>query len=496
MVRCDLSYCLFCKLDLGPDEVSNHGESREHLNAVRRTLFDPDKLSEAVRDARPSDAERQLVCDCRAALKNCLGLNDSTSSIYMTGSVGRGTALRGALDLDVVVVWQSRGKVAAQEIAALLGAPDSGFEVDDKRTNCSRLVFAHFHGIEVDIAPRTSDFDHYKGPLGHVYRFEREPEHHNNLVRLLKGWSRTHVKAPGILFEVVAKEALRLSCGSSLLRGFIWSLCLLQEKEKRSWPDPLDPTNDLSTRMGDRKWRKLQRWCRKTLGMWETRCVQVPSQKLGRIIGRGGEAIRSLEDETKALFLIAKWSGDIHIYAQTQDALSAAEFQLNNLAQGVSHPNSWVFLEPDPSYEHEELDERSVREIFFEPVGLFCYSSASAAVQIATALITSFSVKPVAEQWDVISERRIMRDAAGSRLRQMRVAWVPNHLLKRVIGEFGATIRNMEEETGAKLHVDDDESAVWIYAATEERLKRAMMRIIDVVGSSRSTVVEDDWSML
>ena len=132
----------------------------------------------------------------------------------------------------------------------------------------------------------------FRGPLGHVYRFEREPERHNDLVRLLKGWARMHVKVPGILLEVVAKEV----AGSTLLRGFIWALRLLQET--RTWPDPLDPCNDLSSRMGPTKCRKLQRWCRKTLGMFQTRCVQVPRERIGRIIGRGGETIRCLEDET------------------------------------------------------------------------------------------------------------------------------------------------------------------------------------------------------
>ena len=54
--------------------------------------------------------------------------------------------------------------------------------------------------------PKRTDFDHRRGPLGHSYYFEQKPEKHNDLVRLLKGWARTHVKVPGILLEVVAKE--------------------------------------------------------------------------------------------------------------------------------------------------------------------------------------------------------------------------------------------------------------------------------------------------
>ena len=52
-----------------------------------------------MQNSHPTDAKRQLVCDCRAKRKTYLGLTDG--SVYMTGSVGRGTALRGALDLDV-----------------------------------------------------------------------------------------------------------------------------------------------------------------------------------------------------------------------------------------------------------------------------------------------------------------------------------------------------------------------------------------------------------
>ena len=114
--------------------------------------------------------------------------------------MGKGTALRGALDLDIVTFLN------ADAIATLLRTPGSGFQVYEKLCR-SRIVFARYRDIEVHIAPRTADFDYKRGPLGHVYNFGTAPERHNNLVRLLKGWARTHAKVPGILLEVAAKEA-------------------------------------------------------------------------------------------------------------------------------------------------------------------------------------------------------------------------------------------------------------------------------------------------
>ena len=112
------------------------------------------------------------------------------------------------------------------------------------------MAFARFNGIEIDIAPRTADFDHQKGSLGHVCDFEREPERHNDLVRLLKGWARTHVKVLGILVEVVAKEVQNIDSGN-LLRGFLTALTLLQED--RPWVDPLDTDNE--SQISQFKWK-------------------------------------------------------------------------------------------------------------------------------------------------------------------------------------------------------------------------------------------------
>ena len=122
---------------------------------MRQLFFDPEKLPDVLHEARPTKTERQLISDCRAQLKKCLGLSDG--QLFMTGSAARGTALRGALDFDVVVVWKSAGREAVREIETLLCTTGSGFEIDDKLRR-GGLVFARFNDIELDIAPRSSKF--------------------------------------------------------------------------------------------------------------------------------------------------------------------------------------------------------------------------------------------------------------------------------------------------------------------------------------------------
>ena len=73
------------------------------------------------------------------------------------------------------------------------------------------------------------------------------------------------------------------------------ALNLLQED--RAWPDPLDADN--AFRMSQMKWKQLRRWYRKTLGMWENSRVQIPTHKIGCVIGSGGEMICSLVNETR-----------------------------------------------------------------------------------------------------------------------------------------------------------------------------------------------------
>ena len=218
-----------------------------------------------MQDVRPTKTERELVSECRAQLKKVLNLTDG--HLFMTGSIGRGTALRGALDFDVVVVWKSSGQEAKSEIETLLRAPGSGFEIDKKNSRTS-IVFAWYKQIELDIAPRREDFDHHRGPLGHVYNFERELERHNDLVRFLKCWVRTHVKLSGMILEVVVREVHSIDPSFNLPRGFIIALQLLLEERTRL--DPVNSGNDLACRLGPNKWKKYDGGVEKKLGMWPT----------------------------------------------------------------------------------------------------------------------------------------------------------------------------------------------------------------------------------
>ena len=58
---------MFCNIDLLADKVSNHGEPKEHSNAMRATFSNPDKLNDGVHDARPTNSGRR-ACWATAAL--------------------------------------------------------------------------------------------------------------------------------------------------------------------------------------------------------------------------------------------------------------------------------------------------------------------------------------------------------------------------------------------------------------------------------------------
>ena len=75
---------------------------------------------------------------------------------------------------------------------------------------------------------------------------------------------------------------------------------------------------------------------------------------------------------------------------------------------------------------------------------------------------------------------------------------MPSRRVSRVIGEVGATLHNIETETGAKFDIeeDPDQPAVGIYADTEVILNKAMQRTIDIVGSSRCKLDDDGWNVL
>ena len=99
--------------------LSQRMESRVgHWEAISAVLFDPARLDDLAQGMRPTKIERELVSQCRAQLKEFLNLTNDC--LFMTGSIGRGTAGRGALDCDVVVVWKSSGPQAKSEIETLL----------------------------------------------------------------------------------------------------------------------------------------------------------------------------------------------------------------------------------------------------------------------------------------------------------------------------------------------------------------------------------------
>merc|ERR1712217_795746 len=109
------------------------------------------------------------------------------------------------------------------------------------------------------------------------------------------------------------------------------------------------------------------------------------------------------------------------------------------------------------------------------PMGTALAGLSITAIRYAATLVVAALAKlakPHMGEWTLISPKKPKKDSAGRRLHEMRVEWVPGHMLRRVIGEFGATIRNMEEETGAKFDIEEDPPAVCIYAHTEASLSK------------------------
>ena len=85
------------------------------------------------------------------AASACGALGLTNKQLIMTGSVDTRTALRGALDFDVVVVWTSSGRQAKSEMRK----PESQLDVKNNISRSS-LVLDCVKNIKLDFGHTTS----------------------------------------------------------------------------------------------------------------------------------------------------------------------------------------------------------------------------------------------------------------------------------------------------------------------------------------------------
>ena len=75
-------------------------------------------------------------------------------------------------------------------------------------------------------------------------------------------------------------------------------------------------------------------------------------------------------------------------------------------------------------------------------------------VQCFIELLKS-DAKLKAEEWEVVVSLSPKHGAKERRHREFMVVHVPQRSVGRIIGEFGATIRNIEVESGAAIRLEE-----------------------------------------
>mmetsp|Transcript_144024 Transcript_144024/g.460381 ORF Transcript_144024/g.460381 Transcript_144024/m.460381 type:complete len:112 (+) Transcript_144024:53-388(+) len=98
MVRATLSRCHFCNVDLkSSQDAAQHGADPQHLDRMYSVLSSPLDIEKLAQSSRPTEDEKRKLKECMRDLRKVL-----ECELMFVGSVAKGTALSGALDLDVV----------------------------------------------------------------------------------------------------------------------------------------------------------------------------------------------------------------------------------------------------------------------------------------------------------------------------------------------------------------------------------------------------------
>ena len=254
--------------------------------------------------------------------------------------------------------------------------------------------------------------------------------------------------------ELVVREALSLNRGgASLLQSFIRSLQLLRDTSR--WPDPADPCQYLEV-LPKKSEHALRLYAVTTLSLWDTRIVQVWRGDVCHVIGKHGLSMQALEDLTGAVFLVHNSSGDtvnVHVCAWSLTEQGKACRQLQSVSQGKLLPHRWRLVDSTADVAEQIMEGWSRNSVAMELRRSVEFGS---GLLQAAKCCFEMVMADEADKWEVVVSLAPRCERATRRsLQEFLVVQVPLRSVKRIIGECGATIRNLEVESGAAIRLNE-----------------------------------------
>mmetsp|Transcript_81518 Transcript_81518/g.234256 ORF Transcript_81518/g.234256 Transcript_81518/m.234256 type:complete len:593 (-) Transcript_81518:127-1905(-) len=278
--------CFFCDTDIGSDGGGVHADTLLHRQNVRLFFQSPETADATIQRTRPTHAEREHIECCITSIQR----GARCAEVHLTGSIGKGTALRDCHDLDIAIIVDNFLPVDPKSSAMMLAERfrESGIRVKW----CEKhLVKVQHQGLEVDVVPTgridagrlrsLPDTDGWRGSMAmqHANVLGQMPAWRKDVVRLLKAWSRLKLPVPGLLLELVAQSVPEPS-SDRIREGFKHALFLLSQVQ-RTWKDPFRPQDTLNfAALRPENWTHLHRYAISTLQLEPDACYTKPQPSL------------------------------------------------------------------------------------------------------------------------------------------------------------------------------------------------------------------------
>lgn len=230
----------------------------------------------------------------------------------------------------------------------------------------------------------------------------------------------------------------------------------------------------------------------------EEETMQVPSGEMGRIIGRGGETINQLQQDSGAKIDILKDQGMVRL-SGTSDAIARARSLISELLERTrdnhgSQGHARVEKVEDTMEVHGPMIGRiigkggeSIRQLqqdsgakidILKDESVVRMSGSCDSVAHARRLITALIERPDDRGDNRGDNRRPFRPSLEEETLQ-----VPQNMVGKIIGKGGETIRRLQEESHCKIDVTKDQPGVIRLSGTRETITAAKHMIDDVIDS-------------
>mmetsp|Transcript_29081 Transcript_29081/g.56195 ORF Transcript_29081/g.56195 Transcript_29081/m.56195 type:complete len:569 (-) Transcript_29081:168-1874(-) len=266
-----LKWCYFCQINVS--DSREHVAARFHQQNMLKFAIDDESADKVVRNARPSEDERQKVTRCIDVIQRKV----QPTEVHPSGSIGKGTALKRSHDFDFVLVLGSFDSQNPKGSVTWLAERLRGSEVYVHHKE-KHLLKAYYRELELDLLP-TGHIDverlrkmcepeknGWRGAIQiqHTSIISQMAQWRKDVVRLLKAWVALKIaKMPGLILEILVRE-LPIPNSDKIRTGFRLALQQLS-RGKTKIVDPFREQRDVAEDF--EYWHEVTEYANDTLSL-------------------------------------------------------------------------------------------------------------------------------------------------------------------------------------------------------------------------------------